>query len=33
MVVLTALMVSTSLAWTGRLTPPGTFSAIPPVLA
>jgi arabinofuranan 3-O-arabinosyltransferase len=27
--VLTALMVSTSLAWTGRLTPPGTFSAIP----
>ncbi|WP_297847237.1 DUF3367 domain-containing protein [Mycobacterium sp.] len=30
MVVLTALMVSTSLAWTGRLTPPGTFSAIPP---
>ncbi|OBH27798.1 hypothetical protein A5692_23880 [Mycobacterium sp. E342] len=28
-VVLTALMVSTSLAWTGRLTPPGTFSAIP----
>ena len=30
MVVLTALMVSTSLAWTGRLAPPGTFSAIPP---
>jgi arabinofuranan 3-O-arabinosyltransferase len=29
MVVLTALMVSTSLAWTGRLAPPGTFSAIP----
>ncbi|HUH70587.1 MAG TPA: alpha-(1-_3)-arabinofuranosyltransferase [Mycobacterium sp.] len=28
-VVLTALGVSTSLAWTGRLTPPGTFSAIP----
>src|SRR5271168_643541 len=28
-VVLVALMVSTSLAWTGRLTPPGTFSAIP----
>jgi len=28
-VVLTALMVSTSLAWTGRLTPPGTFGAIP----
>ncbi|SOX51736.1 DUF3367 domain-containing protein, partial [Mycobacterium ahvazicum] len=28
-VVLTALMVSTSLAWTARLTPPGTFSAIP----
>ncbi|WP_077077964.1 alpha-(1-_3)-arabinofuranosyltransferase [Mycobacterium numidiamassiliense] len=28
-VVLTALMVSTSLAWTGRLAPPGTFSAIP----
>jgi arabinofuranan 3-O-arabinosyltransferase len=28
-VVLTALIVSTSLAWTGRLTPPGTFSAIP----
>ncbi|WP_156738587.1 alpha-(1-_3)-arabinofuranosyltransferase [Mycobacterium sp. E2699] len=28
-VVLTALAVSTSLAWTGRLTPPGTFSAIP----
>ncbi len=28
-VVLTALMVSTSLAWTGRLTSPGTFSAIP----
>ncbi|WP_186245522.1 alpha-(1-_3)-arabinofuranosyltransferase [Mycobacterium simulans] len=28
-VALTALMVSTSLAWTGRLTPPGTFTAIP----
>ena len=28
-VVLAALMVSTSLAWTGRLAPPGTFSAIP----
>ncbi len=28
-VVLAALAVSTSLAWTGRLTPPGTFSAIP----
>ncbi|MGH3521474.1 MAG: alpha-(1-_3)-arabinofuranosyltransferase, partial [Mycobacterium sp.] len=28
-VVLIALMVSTSLAWTGRVTPPGTFSAIP----
>ncbi|BBZ46272.1 membrane protein [Mycobacterium parmense] len=28
-VVVTALAVSTSLAWTGRLTPPGTFSAIP----
>ncbi|ORX06588.1 hypothetical protein AWC29_09655 [Mycobacterium triplex] len=28
-VVLTALMVSTSLAWTARLTPPGTFRAIP----
>ncbi len=28
-VVLTALTVSTSLAWTGRLTPPGAFSAIP----
>ncbi len=28
-VVLTALMVSTSLAWTGRLTPPGAFTAIP----
>lgn len=27
--VLTALLVSTSSAWTGRLTPPGTFSAIP----
>lgn len=29
LVVLTALMVSTSLAWTGRLTPPGTFGAVP----
>ncbi|MEB3050987.1 alpha-(1-_3)-arabinofuranosyltransferase family protein [Mycolicibacter sp. MYC123] len=28
-VVLTALLVSTSLAWTGRLTPPGTFRALP----
>jgi len=28
-VVMVALMVSTSLAWTGRLTPPGTFRAIP----
>ncbi len=28
-VVLAALAVSTSLAWTGRLTPPGTFGAIP----
>ena len=28
-VALTALMAATSLAWTGRLTPPGTFSAIP----
>jgi arabinofuranan 3-O-arabinosyltransferase len=28
-VVLTGLAVSTSLAWTGRLTPPGTFVAIP----
>ncbi|MCV6971246.1 DUF3367 domain-containing protein [Mycobacterium bohemicum] len=28
-VILTALAVSTSLAWTGRLTPPGTFTAIP----
>src|SRR5581483_6732553 len=28
-VVLAALAVSTSLAWTGRLTPPGAFSAIP----
>ncbi|ORW46860.1 hypothetical protein AWB90_12850 [Mycobacterium paraense] len=30
LVVLTALAVSTSLAWTGRLTPPGAFRAIPP---
>jgi arabinofuranan 3-O-arabinosyltransferase len=28
-VVLTAFTASTSLAWTGRITPPGTFSAIP----
>ncbi|MGV0643815.1 DUF3367 domain-containing protein [Mycolicibacterium sp. XJ2546] len=28
-VVLTALIAATSLAWTGRLTPPGTFDAIP----
>ncbi|WP_307787635.1 alpha-(1-_3)-arabinofuranosyltransferase [Mycolicibacterium sp. S2-37] len=28
-VVLTALAAGTSLAWTGRLTPPGAFSAIP----
>ncbi len=28
-VVLTALMAGTSLAWTGRLAPPGTFTAIP----
>ncbi len=28
-VVLTALAVGTSLAWTGRLAPPGTFRAIP----
>jgi arabinofuranan 3-O-arabinosyltransferase len=28
-VILVALTVSTSLAWTGRLTPPGTFTAIP----
>jgi arabinofuranan 3-O-arabinosyltransferase len=28
-VVLTALMAGTSLAWTGRMTPPGTYSAIP----
>jgi arabinofuranan 3-O-arabinosyltransferase len=28
-VVLTALMVATSLAWSGRLTPPGAFRAIP----
>ena len=28
-VVLTALVASTSLAWTGRLTPPGTFAKIP----
>ncbi len=28
-VVLTALLVATSLAWTGRLTPPGAFRSIP----
>src|SRR6201986_5637339 len=28
-VILTALSAGTSLAWTGRITPPGTFSAIP----
>ena len=28
-IALTALLVSTSLAWTGRLAPPGTFDAIP----
>ncbi len=28
-VVMAALMVATSMAWTGRLTPPGAFSAIP----
>ena len=28
-VVLAALTVATSMAWTGRLTPPGAFSAIP----
>jgi arabinofuranan 3-O-arabinosyltransferase len=28
-VVLTALMAGTSLAWSGRITPPGTFSAMP----
>lgn len=28
-VVLTALLVATSLAWTGRLTPPGSFRSIP----
>jgi arabinofuranan 3-O-arabinosyltransferase len=28
-VILTALTVSTSLAWTGRLAPPGTFTGIP----
>src|SRR5271156_5414124 len=28
-VVLTALMAGTSLAWTGRIPPPGTYSAIP----
>jgi arabinofuranan 3-O-arabinosyltransferase len=28
-VMLTALMAGTSLAWTGRITPPGTFNAIP----
>ncbi|HEX2289867.1 MAG TPA: alpha-(1-_3)-arabinofuranosyltransferase, partial [Pseudonocardiaceae bacterium] len=29
-VVLVALTAATSLAWTGRLTPPGAFDAIPP---
>ncbi|WIM87049.1 alpha-(1-_3)-arabinofuranosyltransferase [Candidatus Mycobacterium wuenschmannii] len=29
-VVLTALTAGTSLAWTGRIAPPGTFTAIPP---
>jgi arabinofuranan 3-O-arabinosyltransferase len=29
-VVLVALAASSSLAWTGRLTPPGAFDAIPP---
>ncbi|OBJ48135.1 alpha-(1-_3)-arabinofuranosyltransferase family protein, partial [Mycobacterium sp. 1423905.2] len=29
-VAMTGLLVSTSLAWTGRLTPPGAFDAIPP---
>lgn len=29
LVVLVGLLVSTSLAWTGRLTPPGAFDAIP----
>lgn len=29
-VVLVALTTATSLAWTGRLTPPGAFDAIPP---
>ncbi|MBV9723290.1 MAG: DUF3367 domain-containing protein, partial [Mycobacterium sp.] len=29
LVVLTALIAATSLAWSGRLAPPGTFSAIP----
>ena len=28
-VALTALIAATSLAWTGRITPPGTFTAIP----
>ena len=32
-VVLVALAVGTSLAWTGRLTPPGTFTRDPAVLA
>jgi arabinofuranan 3-O-arabinosyltransferase len=30
LVVLVALAAGTSLAWTGRLTPPGAFTAIPP---
>ncbi len=29
LVILIALLVSTSLAWTGRLTPPGTFTSLP----
>lgn len=29
LVVLTALLVATAPAWTGRLTPPGTFDALP----
>ncbi|MCF6386648.1 alpha-(1-_3)-arabinofuranosyltransferase [Mycobacterium sp. MBM] len=29
LVILTALVAGTSLAWTGRLTPPGSFEAIP----
>ncbi len=33
LVILTALAAGTSLAWTGRLTPPGSFEAIPGILA